>query len=103
MLAYVQGGNGADGNPAVGFWFYDETAAGGVAEENDWGWVRFETVLGDGVGGGLEIRDNQDPAVTTSDATGENDTLTTVQFIGGEGLKGHRIFKYRGICSRADF
>ena len=48
MLAYVQGGTAADTEDATGFWFYDETAAGGVAQENDWGWVRFETVLGDG-------------------------------------------------------
>ena len=38
MLVYVQGGNGYDTNPAVGWWYYDGTD--GVAEEDDWGWKR---------------------------------------------------------------
>lgn len=102
MLAYVQGGTGSDGEDATGFWFYDETAAGGVAEENDWGWVRFETVLGDEVGGGLEIRDGQDPVVTTSDATGEN-IPDTVQFIGGEGLKATEFTNVTGNVHELTF
>ena len=56
LLVYVQGGNGADGNSAQGFWFYDTVAAGGVAQENDWGWVRFDGLI-TGAGGGLALRD----------------------------------------------
>ena len=101
LLVYVQGGDGADGNSAQGFWFYDTTAAGGVAEENDWGWVRFDGLI-TGAGGGLELRDGQDPAVTTSDATGD-DTPTTVQFIGGDGLKATDFTNVTGAVHELTF
>ena len=56
----------------------------GVAEEDDWGWVRFDGLI-TGAGGGLELRDGQDPAVYhTYEAA---NTPETVQFIGGDGLK----------------
>lgn len=83
MLVYVQGGNGADGNSAVGWWYYDGTD--GVAAADDWGWKRLGGAITT-TGGGIAIRDQSDPVVTTSDDYAEADTPETVQFIGGNGL-----------------
>ena len=101
MLVYVQGGNGYDTNPAVGWWYYDGTD--GVAEEDDWGWKRLSSSMTE-LGGGLALRDETSPTpISTSDTYEAANTPETVQFIGGNGLSETEFTNVNGTVHELTF